>query len=329
MHNKQDSPQVLAKPLISFILTYYNLPVDMLCMCIDSILALSLQGDERQIIVVDDGSDKSPVNALMGYGDDITYIRQRNQGLSQARNTGIQMATGNYLQFVDADDCLLKDAYEHCLKIAKTRNPEMVVFDFTTTVAKPKDFKDLPPQSGNHYMRHRNIHGTACGYLFKRSVLGDLRFTAGIYHEDEEFTPLLMLRAENIIVTTALAYLYQQRSGSITHHKSTQNQQKRLSDLKGIIQRLHNTADRMPVDDKTALQRRVAQLTMDYIYQVVYQTRSRQQLETEISNLTRSGLFPLPDVAYTSKYIWFRRLSNTSAGRALLMRIIPLINRER
>ena len=329
MHNKQDSPQDLAKPLISFILTYYNLPVDMLCMCIDSILALSLQGDERQIIVVDDGSDKSPVNALMGYGDDITYIRQRNQGLSQARNTGIQMATGNYLQFVDADDCLLKDAYEHCLKIAKTRNPEMVVFDFTTTAGKTNDFKDLPSQSGSHYMRHHNIHGTACGYLFKRSVLGDLRFTAGIYHEDEEFTPLLMLRAENIIVTTALAYLYQHRSGSITHHKSTQNQQKRLSDLKGIIQRLHNTADRMPVDDKTALQRRVAQLTMDYIYQVVYQTRSRQQLETEISNLTRSGLFPLPDVAYTSKYIWFRRLSNTSAGRALLMRIIPLINRER
>ena len=76
MHNKQDSPQVLAKPLISFILTYYNLPLDMLCTCIDSILALSLQGDERQIIVVDDGSDESPVNALMGYGDDITYIRK-------------------------------------------------------------------------------------------------------------------------------------------------------------------------------------------------------------------------------------------------------------
>ena len=329
MHNKQDSPQVLAKPLISFILTYYNLPLDMLCTCIDSILALSLQGDERQIIVVDDGSDESPVNALMGYGDDITYIRQRNQGLSQARNTGIQMATGNYLQFVDADDCLLKDAYEHCLKIAKTRNPEMVVFDFTTIVAKPKDFKDLPPQSGNHYMRHRNIHGTACGYLFKRSVLGDLRFTAGIYHEDEEFTPLLMLRAEKIIVTTAQAYLYQQRAGSITRNIALQNQQKRLSDLKTIIQRLHKTADRMPIDDKTALQRRVAQLTMDYIYQVIYLTRSRQQLETEISDLTRNGQFPLPDASYTPKYIWFRRLSKTSAGRALLMRIIPLINRER
>jgi hypothetical protein len=85
----------------------------------------------------------------------------------------------------------------------------------------------------------------------------------------------------------------------------------------------------MSIDDKTALQRRVAQLTMDYIYQVIYLSRSRQQLETEISDLTRNGLFPLPDASYTPKYIWFRRLSKTSAGRALLMRIIPLFNRER
>ncbi len=301
----------------------------MLCTCIDSILALSLQSDERQIIVVDDGSDESPVNVLMRYGDNITYIRQRNQGLSEARNTGIQMATGNYLQFVDADDRLLKDAYNHCLKIVKTRNPEMVVFDFTTTPTKTKIFKDLPPQSGNHYMRHRNIHGMACGYMFKRSILGNHRFTTGIYHEDEEFTPLLMLRAENIIVTTAQAYLYQQRAGSITRNIAPQNLQKRLSDLKAIIHRLHKAADHMPIDEKTALQRRVAQLTMDYIYQVIYQTRSRQQLETEISDLTRSGLFPLPNASYTPKYTWFRRLSNTSAGRALLMRIIPIVNRER
>ena len=46
------------QPLVSFILTYYNLPVQMLCECIDSILALSLTPEEREIIVVDDGSDE-------------------------------------------------------------------------------------------------------------------------------------------------------------------------------------------------------------------------------------------------------------------------------
>jgi hypothetical protein len=85
----------------------------------------------------------------------------------------------------------------------------------------------------------------------------------------------------------------------------------------------------MPIDDKTALQRRVAQLTMDYIYQVIRQTRSRKQLESEIKELTRLSLFPLPNQAYTTKYTWFRRMSATSIGRALLMGIIPLTRKER
>lgn len=317
----------MEKPIISFIISYYNLPVEMLCSCIDSILALELKPDEREIIIVDDGSPESPVNQLMKYGNEITYIRQRNQGLSEARNTGAQMATGEYLQFIDADDQLIKEAYEHCLQIAKKQKPEMVIFDFTNSASKSAKFEDQPSQSGSHYMRHNNIHGTACGYLFKRSILGDLHFTSGIFHEDEEFTPMLMLRAENVIVTSAKAYFYQQRADSITANPD--NQQKRLDDLKAILHRLHIAADRMPIDDKTALQRRVAQLTMDYIYQVIRQTRSRQKLESDIQDLTNIGLFPLPNQAYTTKYTWFRRMSASSVGRTMLFRIIPLINKER
>ena len=44
------------QPIVSFIITYYNLPIQMLCECIDSILALSLRSFEREIIVIDDGS---------------------------------------------------------------------------------------------------------------------------------------------------------------------------------------------------------------------------------------------------------------------------------
>ena len=319
----------MEKPLISFIITYYNEPLDMLCECIDSITVLTLTSDEREIIVVDDGSDESPVETLKQFGDAITYIRQKNQGLSEARNRGIQMASGQYLQFVDADDTLNLEAYEHCIQIAKTQKPEMVVFDFSSTQTSSAEYKAQPAQSGSHYMRHNNIHGMACGYLFSRSVLGDMRFTPGIYHEDEEFTPMLLLRAENVIVTSAQAYYYQQRPDSITNSRDTNIIQKRLSDFKGILRRLHIAADRMPIDDKTALQRRVAQLTMDYIYQVIRLTHSRKQLESEIKELTSLSLFPLPNQAYTTKYTWFRRMSATSVGRALLMRIIPLTHKER
>ena len=85
MQIKQNSPLVDETEKISFIITYYNIDVDMLCQCIDSIMALSLRPSEREIIVIDDGSDVSPIEALRKYDNDIMYVRQSNQGLSAAR----------------------------------------------------------------------------------------------------------------------------------------------------------------------------------------------------------------------------------------------------
>lgn len=319
----------MEKPLISFILTYFDLPVQMLCECIDSILALSLNSSEREIIVIDDGSEQSPMNNLQKYGDDIIYIRQKNMGLSEARNTGIQMARGQYLQFVDSDDLLIKAPYEHCIDIARHKQPDIIVFDFTTTSPKDGPYSDLDAMSGCEYMRHHNIRGTACGYLFQRTTLSDLRFTPGIYNEDEEFTPLLLLRADTICVTSAQAYYYRQRENSIITTPGIRHKLKKLGDTRAIISRLNIQADRLPTDERTALQRRVAQLTMDYIYSIIRQTQSRHYLDRKLESLRREGLFPLPDRGYTKKYTWFRRLSNSSSGLSLLMRLIPLMKKER
>ena len=316
-------------PLVSFIITTFELPSRLLCECIDSILALSLRHAEREIIIVDDGSESSPMAELMKYGSDIIYIRQPHQGLSVARNTGIRMSTATYIQFVDGDDRLLQAPYEHCIDLLRFNTPEMVVFDFAGQTSEIVDYTDSELQSGSDYMRRHNIHGSACGYLFRRSILGDLCFTPGIWHEDEEFTPQLLLRAERVLVTDASAYLYQRRQGSIITDNHIRQKIRRLDDAKGIIRRLSLLTDRLPVDDRTALQRRVAQLTMDYIYQVIVQQRSQQALDTCIEELTAKGLFPLPDRDYTRKYKWFRTMTNTRLGRTILLNTLPLLKRER
>lgn len=318
-----------AQPLISFVLPYYNLPVGMLLECIESILSLSLQPLEREIIVVDDGSDVSPMEQLQKYGDNVVYIRQRNGGLSQARNTGIRMATGVFMQFVDTDDLLLPEAYEHCIAMVRQDRADMVLFDMTDHPETTPVFEDRGPYRGNDFMRQNNIRGTACGYLFRKSMLGELRFTSGIYHEDEEFTPLLLLRAESVCHTTAKAYLYRERPGSIITSSQVRQRLKRLNDFKGVILRLNTMADTLPTEDRLGLQRRVSQLTMDYIYKIIVETRNRHYLDQHIEQLREHGLFPLPDKNYTTKYTWFRRLANSSAGRALLMKVIPIMKRER
>lgn len=318
------------QPLVTFIITYYNQPVPMLCKCIDSILALSLRDFEREIIITDDGSEVSPMNGLMQFEDNIIYMRQKNQGLSMARNIGINMAHGKYLQFVDADDYLIQAPYEHCLdNIRYHQDIDMVVFDFTNSAINQSTFNDLPIMSGTEYMRTKNIHGTACGYLFKRTTLSELRFTPGIWHEDEEFTPQLLIRAEGICVTNAKAYFYNKHPGTITTHSDEESKQKRFNDLIGVIERLCYLADRVPQNDRLALQRRIAQLTMAYIYQVIIQQRSQQALNACIDDLSSKGLFPLPDRDYSQKYKWFRRMLNTSLGRTMLLHTLPLLKKER
>ena len=235
------------KPLVSFILTYYNQPIQLLCECIDSILALSLRPFEREIIIVDDGSRVSPMNGLMQYGDEIIYVRQKNSGLSVARNKGIEMAQGEFLQFVDADDHLIQTPYEHCLDLIRLNSDiDMVMFDFTSTDTNETEYHDTEVMTGSAYMLKNNIHGTACGYLFSQTTLSKLRFTPGIWHEDEEFTPQLLIRAEHVCATDAKAYFYYKHKGSITTHDDEESKTKRFDDIRGVLDRLHYLCDRVP-----------------------------------------------------------------------------------
>ena len=332
MQNYQgNTPHQKSQPLVSFILTYYNLPVQMLCECIDSILSLSLSPDEREIIVIDDGSEVSPVNAIKQCDKDIIYIRQTNGGVSEARNTALRMASGKYIQIVDGDDYLLKNPYEHCLELIRTKHDiDVVLFDFTHSSDSATNYKDSPVTSGTEFLCNNNLKGAVWCILFRQSICGKLKFTPGIqYGEDEEFTPQLLLRAESVIETDAKAYFYRKRNTSATHQQDPESCQRRLDDTIAVIQHLHQITDTMPPADRIALQRRVAQLTMDYIYNIIVLTRSRETLNQRIDTLRQLGLFPLPDNDYSAKYLWFRRISATSIGRSFLLNTLPFLKKER
>ena len=307
---------------MTFVITCYDLPADMLRECVTAIFSLAFQPGEREVIVIDDGSKLPAITDIDDVKDQIIYLRKPNSGLACARNMGIRVATGRYIQFVDGDDYLLRIPYEHCLDLVRYHNPDMVLFDFSTrsSVATPYSYEG--PMSGSEYMQGHNLHGTACGYIFSRELLGSLRFTAGILHEDEEFTPQLILRAERLFYTDAKAYYYRQRRGSIMHADAANHIDKRLSDSLAVILRLQQMAATMPETDRQALARRVAQLTMDYLYNTIQLTHSRQRLDDAIATLEQQGLYPLPDKRYTRKYWMFRRLVQSKMGRSLLLHIV-------
>ena len=92
-------------PLISVIIPCYNYG-HFLSEAVDSVLGQKRGELTVEIIVVDDGSTDDTAVVAQGLGSSIRYIHQENQGLSEARNTGIRAAKGDFLVFLDADDLL-------------------------------------------------------------------------------------------------------------------------------------------------------------------------------------------------------------------------------
>lgn len=315
-------------PLISFVITTYNVPIEYLTECIKSILQLSLTAKDREIILIDDGSDLSPINDLLEYQDEIIYLRQCNQGLSIARNRGLQIATGKYIQFVDGSDYLLQTGYEHCLDLVRYHTPDIVYFELTDKKVKEVPYTFTKPVSGSNFLHNNNLRGSVCSYIFRTFILNGQRFTPGILHEDEEFTPLLFLKAERVITTTAKAYFYRSRLKSIIHQKEDkQHHLKQLADTETVIFHLQEKSALLSETERIALKRRIAQLTMDYLYNTIILTRSIHQLEETIKRLYDKGLYPLPNKKYTKKYQLFCKAISNKTGRRLMVLTLPHVRR--
>lgn len=321
MQTQQTYTQDIQAPLVSFIITTYNLPTKYLKECIDSILQLSLNAKEREIILVDDGSDICPLDEMAEYLQHIIYLRQPNQGVSVARNYGMQIAKGNFIQFVDGDDYLVQTSYEHCLDIVRYHQPDIVTFNSI----KDKEEKEVPyelptPISGTQYMTKYNLHGAVWSYIFRRSIIGSLLFTPGIvYGEDEEFTPQLFLRAERIFKLETAAYYYRDHPESVSHQTDKETINLRMNNNLQVILKLQSKLDAIPFGERQALNRRIAQLTMDYLYNNIRMKHSLIALNKTIAELRQLGLYPLPDKDYTKKYTLFRKMISTYVGRIALL----------
>ena len=256
----------MEKPLISFIIPVWNVPKEYLDECIRSIEAVDA---EKEIIVIED---------------------KDHRGQSWARNEGIEKAKGEYIQFVDADDYLLP-SYTEIVKILKEKRPDMV--QFNTRCCRC---------SGAEYMLKNNLQGSVCYFVFRREIAGNVSFTNGIVHEDEEYVPLLTLKAKTLIGTTTQPYYYRRHENTTMTTRTEEHITKRLNDFLLVQLNLKERCDALNDNiEKRALNRRISQLTMDYLYNIMMLGR-RKELRSRILDLKSNGLYPLPLRFYTWKY---------------------------
>lgn len=229
--------------LVSVVVPIYNVE-KYLEKCVESLRAQTYKNIE--IILVDDGSPDHCGKMCDEYaGEDtrIKVIHKKNGGLSDARNAGLEAASGKYILFTDSDDYVKKDLIEKCVDWAEKDQCDIVIFDFIRVEEGLKEITTLEIEdSGTYSLRGepRLLFGSpsAVNKLFRRDlfVKTEIRFPVGKYYEDLGTTPKLLLMAERIGYLKEAFYYYMIRSGSImTGAKVDKNYQDRTAMINQVL----------------------------------------------------------------------------------------------
>ncbi len=212
--------------LISVIIPIYNVE-KYLTKCVESIIMQSYKNIE--IILVDDGSpDKSGAlcDEFAEKDKRITVIHQKNKGLSGARNSGLEIAKGEYILFIDSDDWIDKTFIETLYKNALEYSAEICVPGFCLSYENGRRINDSRVDNLTVYCTERalecflfNGYLTPCvaSKLWKKSLWNDVKCPEGKLFEDQYTTYKLIAKADRIIYNPLVKYYYFKREESIGH----------------------------------------------------------------------------------------------------------------
>lgn len=233
-------------PKVSVIVPIYKVE-NYLQQCIDSICKQTYSFLE--IILVDDGTpDRCGIicdENLMA-DNRIFVIHKENGGLSSARNAGLDIATGEYIAFVDADDTVHPKFIEVLVSLCEQYNCDIAQCDFLTIDEQSLKLPLNLPQSLIFYNGRQALnemctekndvkYSVVWNKVYKRELFCDIRFPLGRIHEDEFISYKIIWKAEKIVITNQYMYYYLQRSGSIMKEKYSK---KRLDVLIAFKERL-------------------------------------------------------------------------------------------
>ena len=211
-------------PLISVIVPIYNVE-KYLARCVDSIVNQTYKNLE--IILVDDGSPDRCSQMCDDYAEKdrrIKVVHKKNGGLSDARNAGMAVATGEYISFIDSDDYVSDDFFECLLDVMNKENSDIAEcsvvkfyednrFDEFSDDLSVKTYDTQDAMSA--LIAENPFHQHVWNKLYKTKLVKDIPYAVGKLNEDEFWTYRVFGRANKVSKLNKTMYYYFQRSSSI------------------------------------------------------------------------------------------------------------------
>jgi glycosyltransferase involved in cell wall biosynthesis len=301
-------------PKTSIIIPVYN-TADYLYDCFDSVFSQT-QWD-IEVIAINDGSTDNSLQILekiKAEHPNMILYSQENQGLGSARNKGMELATGEYIYFMDSDDCLTHDAMEMCYSHANKYNLDMVMFDAVT-------FGNIEFETG-YYDRSRLIdeqyivfdgisyankywlkrfYPSACLIYTSAKFIKEynLKFTPRIFYEDNIFHLKMIPLAKRIMYIPQAFYKRRYRENSIMtqyfdlRHGRDFLEMIKIADSQGQVDEVKNVTNVWKIEA-------LCSLTTKSIYNGLLEDK---QFSKELRNMVYKIVLDTLDTASTYRYI--------------------------
>lgn len=302
--------------ILSIIVPVYNVE-KYLAKCIDSLLQQDLAPESYEIILVNDGStdgSEAIANAYAKKYSNIKLITQVNKGLSGARNTGIRLAKGEYIQFVDSDDYITPNCLSALLQQLQKDSLQVLRYNYQKVdenyaiIPKSKNaLNDISystqVETGEVFLANRlGFACFACMFIIQKDFLlrNELYFKEGIYFEDTEWLPRVLIKTSTIASTPTIVYHYLQRVGSITQSVDIHKKNKVANDVFDNIIRTNQLMYDYPSEYVSKwVKKTVALSVLSLINYILLHFPGKYNYY--IDKLKHENIFPLSRVNTTTK----------------------------
>ena len=211
---------------VSVIVPVYNVE-KYIDKCLNSLVNQTLK--EIEVIVVNDGSPDNSQNIIdkyvKKYPKKVKSFIKENGGQGSARNLGLEHAKGEYISFIDSDDWIDNEALEKMYNLAKKKNSDVVICDMIDHYITDKNKEKTIYHNCTKYNSVYEVTPSASNKIFKKEIIGTLRFIPKIWYEDFNFTTKILLNTKKI--STISKGYYNCNCG----HISTMNNNNSLKNL--------------------------------------------------------------------------------------------------
>jgi len=263
--------------VVSIIVPVYNVEA-YLERCLISLGAQNYTSLE--ILLIDDGStDKSGEICLRYSRQDVrfNYTKKENGGLSSARNLGLELATGEFVLFVDSDDFIDTDAVARLVEIMQGENLDILCTNYRVItdnkVSQGLWLKNIYDEvaTGEDYLyytlKNNQYSSIVCDKMYRLEYLNEFgfKFMDGITHEDEHFTPRVMLHARRVKYENMMFYNYVKRENSLSSPPNfNRNYQDILKVVYGLERYVHTNCQAISVRTKQSVLNLLAGIYVNY-----------------------------------------------------------------